>query len=272
MEDSHWRGFGLSEDERLAIWLDALLKSEPDLRPSRGVGKEARKGGQTPRIIILESGEFAGYAELRRVGGGAIELATVVVDPNLRGKGFAHQIVHQAWERWRQDPVLHGSPLGGQVDLSKPTLVEKGPQVVRGPLISFTRNPAMGAALVGGGFTMMPRKRRASRLWLWNSDFAALPLRIQFAIGFDRLIRGVKLLFSEPSRIIHYIRHSRNYRLFVRIPETAERIPPRLHLRSEREGGVPADLMDQMDAVAFTMENLETTPEQIAAWDEGEKE
>ena len=269
MEDSHWRGFGLSEDERLAIWLDALLRSEPDLRPSRGVGKETRKGSQTPRIIILESGEFAGYAELRRVGG-AIELATVVIDPDLRGKGFAHQIVHQAWERWRQDPVLHGSPLGGQVDLSNPTLVENGPQVVRGPLISFTRNPAMGAALVGGGFTMMPRKRRASRLWLWNSDFAALPLRIQFAIGFDRLTRGVKLLFSEPSRIIHYFRNSRNYRLFVRIPETAERIPPRLHLRSEREGGVPADLMDQMDAVAFTMENLETTPEQIAAWDEGE--
>ena len=259
----------MSEDERLAIWLDALLKSEPDLRPSRGVAMETRKGPQTPRIIILESGDFAGYAELRRAGR-AIELATVVVDPELRGRGFAHQIVHQAWERWRQDPVLHGAPLGGQVDLSNPALVEKGPQVVRGPLISFTRDPAMGAALVGGGFTLMPRKRRASRIWLWKSDFAALPVRTQLAIGLDRLIRGVKLLFIEPSRIIHFTRNSRNYRLFVRIPETAERIPPRLHLRSEREGGVPADLMDQMDAVAFTMEDLETTPEQIAAWDEGE--
>jgi hypothetical protein len=128
----------------------------------------------------------------------------------------------------------------------------------------------MGAALVGGGFTMMPRKRRASRLWLWNSDFAALPIRIQFAIGLDRLARGLKLLFSEPSRIMHYIRHSRNYRLFVRIPETAERIPPRLHLRTEREGGVPSDVMGQMDAVAFTMAEMETTQEQIAAWDEGE--
>ncbi len=259
----------MSEDESLAIWLDTMLKSEPDLRPSRGVVKESRKGVQTPRIIILESGEYAGYAELRRVGG-AIELATVVVDPVLRGKGFAHQIVHQAWERWRQDPVLHGSPLGGQVDLSNPTLVENAPQVVRSPLISFTRDPAMGAALVGGGFMMMPRKRRASRLWLWNSDFAALPIRIQFAIGFDRMIRGVKLLFSEPSRIIHYIRNSRNYRLFVRIPETADRPPPRLHLRSEREGGVPSDVMDRMDAVAFTMEDIDTSPEEIAAWDEGE--
>ena len=269
MEGSHWRGFRLSEDERLAIWLDALLKSEPDLRPSRGIATEARKGSQTPRIIILELGEFAGYAELRRAGG-AIELATVVVDPELRGKGFAHQIVHQAWERWRQDPVLHGTPLGGQVDLSNPTLVEEGPQVIRGPLISFTRDPAMGAALVGGGFTMMPRKRRASRLWLWNSDFAALPIRIQFAIGLDRLARGLRVLFTEPSRIIHYVRHSKNYRLFVRIPETAERIPPRLHLRTEREGGVPSDIMEQMEAVAFTMAEMETTQEQIAAWDEGE--
>ena len=259
----------MTEDERLAIWLDALLNSELDLRPSRGVAKEIRFGPKTPRIIILETGDFAGYAELRRVGG-AIELATVVVEPELRGKGFAHQIVHQAWERWRQDPVLHGTPLGGQVDLSDTSLVEQGPQVIRGPLISFTRDPAMGAALVGGGFTMMPRKRRWSRLWLWSSDFAALPIRTQFAIWFDRLGRGLKLLFSEPSRIIHFIRNSRNYRLFVRIPETAERPPPRLHMRSEREGGVPSDVMDQMEAVAFTMAEIDSTNEEVAAWDEGE--
>ena len=259
----------MTEDERLAIWLDALLNSELDLRPSRGVVRETRFGPKTPRIIILESGEFAGYAELRRVGG-AIELATVVVEPELRGKGFAHQIVHQAWERGRQDPVLHGTPLGGRVDLSDTSLVEQGPQVIRGPLISFTRDPAMGAALVGGGFTMMPRKRRWSRLWLWSSDFAALPIRIQFAIGFDRLARGLKLLFSQPSRITHYIRNSRNYRLFVRIPETAERPPPRLHMRSEREGGVPSDVMGQMEAVAFTMAEIDSTNEDVTAWDEGE--
>ena len=52
----------MTEDERLAIWLDALLNSELDLRPSRGVVRETRFGPKTPRIIILESGEFAGYA------------------------------------------------------------------------------------------------------------------------------------------------------------------------------------------------------------------
>ena len=269
MEISRRRGFRLSEDERVAIWLDALLKSEPDLRPSRGIGKETRKGPQTPRIIILENGEIAGYAELRRVGG-AIELATVVVEPNLRGKGLSHQIVHQAWERWRQDPVLHGTSLGGQVDLVNATRDNSGPQVVQNPLISFTRDAAMAAALVGGGFTMMPRKRRASRLWLWRSDIAALPLMTQFSLAMDRLYRGVIFLFTSPKRIPHFIRHSRDYRLFVRIPETAERPPPRMHMRSEREGGVPSDIMDQMEAVAFTMADVETSPEEIAAWDEGE--
>ncbi len=77
-------------------------------------------------------------------------------------------------------------------------------------------------------------------------------------------------MFKSPKRIPHFIRHSRDYRLFVRIPETAECPPPRMHTRSEREGGVPADVMDQMEAVAFTMKDLETSSEQITAWDEGE--
>ena len=259
----------MNEDEQIATWLDALLNIEMDLRPSRGVTKEALKGSKTPRVLILEDGEMAGYAELRRIGG-AIELATVLVEPKLRGKGIAHQIVQQAWERWRQDPVLHGTPLGGQVDLSTEAQNESGPQVVRGPLISFTRDAAMAAALIGGGFTMMPRKRRMSRLWLWRSDFAALPLWTQFCLAIDRLFRGLIFLFTSPKRIPHFIRHSRDYRLFVRIPETAERPPPRMHMRSEREGGVSSDVMDQMDAVAFTMAEIENTPEQITAWDEGE--
>ena len=259
----------MNEDERVAVWLDALLRVEMDLRPSRGVAKEVHHGPRTPRVLILEGGEMAGYAELRRIGT-AIELATVVVEPQLRGKGFSHQIVQQAWERWRQDPVLHGAPLGGQVDLVKATRDDSGPEVVRSPLISFTRDAAMAAALVGGGFTMMPRKRRVSRLWLWKSDFAALPLWTQICIAMDRFCRGVIFLFKSTKRIPHIIRHSRDYRLFVRIPETAERPPPRMHTRSEREGGVPSDVMGRMDAVGFTMAEVKSDPEEVVAWDEGE--
>jgi predicted GNAT family acetyltransferase len=259
----------LNEDEQVAIWLDSLLNSELDLRPSRGVPKEAKKGPLTPRIIILEDGEIAGYAELRRVGG-VIELATVVVEPKLRGRGISHQIVNQAWERWRQDPVLHKTPLGGQVDLVRATKDDVGPQIVQKPLISFTRDAAMAAALVGGGFTMIPQKRRASRLWLWRSDFAALPIMTQFALSFDRIYRGLIFLFTSPRRIPHFIRHRRDYRLFVRIPETAERPPPRLHSRSSRDEGVASEVMDQLDAVAFTMADDGASANEITAWDEGE--
>ena len=97
-----------------------------------------------------------------------------------------------------------------------------------------------------------------------------------FGISLDRFWNRIGpnieniFLFKSPIRIPHFIRHSRDYRLFVRIPETAERPPPRMHMRSEREGGVPSDVMDQMEAVAFTMEDIETTSEEIAAWDEGE--
>ncbi len=256
----------MSDDHQVAQWLDEHLGKELDLRSSRGVQKETRLGPKTPRIIILEDGNIAGYAEMRKIST-AIELATVLVDPKLRGKGYSHQLVHQAWERWRQDPVLHRSPLGGEVDLTKG---EKNPQIVQNPLISFTRNPAMAAALVGGGFTMIPRKRRPSRLWLWKSDFAVLPIRVQIMVAFDRLVRSTRFLFSSPNRITHYLRHSKDYRLFVRIPETAERPPPRMHMRSEREGGVSSDVMDQMEAVAFTMAEVKPNPEKIVAWDEGE--
>ena len=259
----------LNEDEQVAVWLHSLLDSEMDLRPSRGIHKETVWGPKTPRVIILENGEVAGYAELRRVGG-AIELATVIVEPALRGKGIAHQIVQQAWERWRQDPVLHGTPLGGQIDLVKATRDDSGPEIVRSPLISFTRDAAMAAALVGGGFTLIPRKRRLSRLWLWRSDFAALPLWTQFCIAIDRLYRCTRFIFKSPRRIPHFIKHSRDYRLFVRIPETAERPPPRMHMRSEREEGVASDIMNKMDAVAFTMADLEADGQDIVAWDEGE--
>jgi len=266
VENVGWRGFGLSDDIQVAEWLDAHLRNELDLRQSRGLQKEIEYGPKTPRIIILDQGDIAGYAEMRKISI-AIELATVLVDPKLRGKGYSHQLVHQAWERWRQDPVLHRSPLGGEVDLVRG---DKHPQIVQNPLISFTRNPAMAAALVGGGFTMIPKKRRASRLWLWKSDFAVLPIRVQVMVAFDRLVRGTRFLFSSPNRIMHYLRHSKDYRLFVRIPETADRPPPRMHMRSEREGGVSSDVMDQMEAVGFTMAEVEPNPAVIAAWDEGE--
>ena len=41
-------------------------------------------------------------------------------------------------------------------------------------------------------------------------------------------------------------------------------------MRTEREGGVAPDVMEKMDAVAFTMAKLKTDGGEIIAWDEGE--
>ncbi|MEE3083354.1 MAG: GNAT family N-acetyltransferase, partial [Candidatus Thermoplasmatota archaeon] len=241
------------EDTHLAIWLDKMLTAEPDLRQSLGVKKEAKRAQKIPRIILLEDGEPAAYAELRRVGR-AVELATVVVDPAHRGRGLCHDIVHQGWERWRQDPIVHGQPIMPKVNLAQASRPEgEGSQksIIRGPLISFTRDAAMAAALTGGGFTMLPRKRRASRLWLWKSDFAALPISIQMSLFFDRFFRGLRLLFTKPSGLLHYLKHVRNYRLFARVPEDAERLPPRMHSRSlrdsESEHGIASDVLKRLE-------------------------
>ncbi len=264
------------EDTHLAIWLDKMLKNEPDLRQSLGVKKEAKRGPKTPRIILLDEGEPVAYAELRRVGR-AVELATVVVDPAHRGRGLCHDIVHQGWERWRQDPIVHGQSIMPEVDLlqaSRPEGTSSDPPLVRGPLISFTRDAAMAAALTGGGFTMLPRKRRASRLWLWKSDFAALPISIQISLFFDRFFRSLHLLFTKPSGLLHYLKHVRNYRLFARVPEDAERLPPRMHSRSlrdsENEDGVASDVMEQLEVVGVSNEENQRDSSEVDAWDEGE--
>jgi predicted GNAT family acetyltransferase len=260
----------LSEDKMLAAWLDQMLQIEPDLRPSLGVAKEAKRGARVPQIILLEDGLPAAYAEVSRVGR-AIEVATGVVDPAHRGKGLSHQLVQQGWERWRQDPMLHRAPLGGEVNLAAATRGEDAQSLVRGPLISITRDAAMAAALVGGGFTLLPRKRRPSRLWLFKSDMAALPIGIQLALAINRLLRGIRIIFTCPRRIIHHLRHARDYRLFVRIPETADVPPPRSHSRIDSENeGVAQDVMDQMEAVAFTMVEPPVDPASVTALDEGE--
>ena len=264
-----------SNEAVIASWLTDMLANEADLRQNLGVAKETKRGNRIPRIILHEDGVPIAYAELRRVGR-AVELATVVVDPAHRGKGHSHQIVHQAWERWRQDPIVHGQSVIQSVDLFQATRNEEVEQVApiaRGPLISFTRDAAMAAALTGGGFTIIPRKRRGSRLWLWKSDIAALPIMIQFNLMLDRALRGIRMLFTSPRRMGHYIRHSRDYRLFARVPEDANRLPPRMNSRSQREDlqnhGVASDVIDQLEVVGYSEQSM--GPENtIQAWDEGE--
>ena len=265
----------MSGDEVLAAWLITMLDSEDDLRSPGSLAAEARRGARVPRILLHEEGEPVAYAELRRVGR-AVELATVVVDPDYRGQGYCHRIVHEAWERWRQDPIVHGCSVMPEVDLARAMRTEEEssePSVVRGPLVSFTRDAAMAAGLIGGGFSMVQRRRRFSRLWLYRSDLATLPLGIQFAFLIDRTLRGLRLLVSRPGRILHHLRHGRDYRLFIRHPADAERLPPRRVGERQQEAQAKAiaqDVINQLESIAFTMAEPPVDPASITAWDEGE--
>jgi len=200
----------------------------------------------------------------------------VVVDPGHRGQGYCHRIVHEAWERWRQDPIVHGRSVIPEINLAKAMRVggeSPEPSVVRGPLVSFTRDAAMAAGLVGGGFSMVQRRRRFSRLWLYRSDLATLPLGIQFAFLIDRTLRGLRLLIHRPGRILHHLRHGRDYRLFIRHTADAERLPPRRIGERQQEAQAKAiaqDVIDQLDSIAFTMMEPPVDSESVTAWDEGE--
>ena len=264
----------MTTDTGLAEWLYSMLEAHPDLRTSRSAEAEAKRLPKMAKMVIHEDGMPIGYAELRRVGR-AIELATVVVDPAHRGRGHCHTLVQSGWERWRQDPILHGRSVMPEVDLSK-VMSGGGVEeinVVRGPLISFTRDAAMAAALVAGGFELIPRSRRWSRLWLWRSDVASLPLRIQLMLAIDRILRTIGMLFRKPSKLTHYAKHARDYRLFIRHVESAEVPPPRITLlrrESEKAEGVAADVVKHFSAAGFTMaQNNDEAGEHIA-WDEGE--
>ena len=234
----------MSMSESLATWLVASLEVEEDLRPPLSIARETKRLDRIAKVVHTRVEEVVGYAELRRVGRG-IELATVVIDPEHRGKGHAHQLVHDAWDRWRQDPVLHGAELGAQV-------------LVAGPLISFTRAPAMAAALTGGGFQIVAPRRRWSRLWLWRSDIATLPLGVQSALFLDRLVRVLALLRHRPSRLAHHWRHRADYRLFVRPAASANNPPPRTLAAREEASITPVDLVA----------SLAPKPISPAAWDE----
>jgi hypothetical protein len=264
----------MTSEVELASWLHKMLEANPDLRTSSGVPAEARRLPKIAKIVIHEDGLPIGYAELRRVSR-AIELATVVVDEAHRGRGHCHTLVQSGWERWRQDPILHGRSVMPEVDLSK---VMSGGEieeitVPKGPLISFTRDAAMAASLVAGGFEMVARRRRPSRLWLWKSDVSSLPINIQIMLAIDRILRGIAMLFRRPSKLLHYIKNAGNYRLFIRKAESAEVPPPRatlLRRESEKAEGVASDVVKHFSAAGFTMAQNEDEAGEHIAWDEGE--
>jgi len=230
-----------SERLELVRWLESMARMESDLGPAMGERRRARRLGSTAHVVL--EGEYRrsttaadqpptaggapavvddpastgvngavdpptdradaawGYAELHRLGR-SIELAAVVIDPAMRGSGHSHDLVAAAITRWHQDTVLHRA--------TAPVTA-----AVRLPLICFTRARGLARSLETAGFQHQPARRHASRLWLWRSSVAGLPASTQAALFLDRGRRSLRMLFTDPRRMLHQMGRLSVYQTYL---------------------------------------------------------
>lgn len=250
-------------------WLGEVLLSELDVRPPRAtLAKERNYLSRTAHVTLYGQYRPAGHCELRRHGG-ALELATVIVDEEKRGIGLSHELVRIAMERAGQDPIITGQALGNFT----PPLV-----------FCFTKSAALATTLTKAGFKIQPARRRFSRLYLWKSASANLPLGVQISLGFERLFRYLNLLVKHRAKAKQQAGHLSEYHLFTRV---AGRYTQR-DGGGEMSGGEADDggLLTSgkvtalgMDVVRVTDEDFQNekmqrtdkgSTDQSLAWDEGE--
>jgi len=185
-------GEWMNAGEALSKWKTASL----DLESPRGAKKEESALLSTPHVLLTEDGECVGHAAFRRVGS-CIELHSVVIATHLRGRGRSHVLLEMALSRWSQDRILNGSSVQPSVDLAAAVRGEEPIEIPwRRDLICFTRHPSLAASLIAAGFNHSLPKRRWWSLWLRRHPLGRLSSRTMLSILFNRLIRGLKLLFS----------------------------------------------------------------------------
>lgn len=244
------------EHEGTGEWLQRVLRQETDVRPPRkSPESEEQYLIRTAHVTLYGEKRPAGHCELRRCGG-ALELCTVIVDSEKRGIGLSHELIRLSLERASQDPIVTGQRLGEHV----------------APLVFvFTRSAALATSLTKAGFKIQPARRRASRLFLWRSASANLPLRIQFGLAFERFTRTVTMLFRDRPKAKQQLGHVSDYHLFTRI---AGPLPEREEPMTTE--GIVALGMNVVRVTEKDLENEESvkikhaTTEKTAAWDEGE--
>ena len=231
-------------------WLSEQFEKNLDLRVSKKPHQELALLSRIPNILIRENGNLIGYCSLNRRSG-AIELCSLVVDESHRGKGVSHKILYLAWDRWRQDPIIHGKSVIPPIDLAAAMREEKiSEDFVVLPMIAFTRNVAAAAAFNRAGFKIMSPKRRWWTLWLLRHKYGALKTKTIFSIIFDRLLRSffiiligerlpkntkkvnfIKKWFQKRRRIFHYLSYANQYELFILEPNKVDSAP----IRTEQE-------------------------------------
>lgn len=246
------------EQEGTGEWLLRMLGEEVDLRlPKSSAEEEEEYLKKCAHVTLFGEQRPAAHSELRRCGG-ALELCTVIVDPEKRGIGLSHELVRLSLERAAQDPIVSGQALG---DHSPPLI------------FSFTRSAALATSLTKGGFRIQPARRRFCRLFLWRSASANLPIFVQLGLAKERLGRTIKMLFKDRRKVKQQVGNVGEYHLFTRI---AGSLP-------EREEPMTTDgiVALGMNVVRVTDEDLvdedelnqqksQISDQKVHAWDEGE--
>lgn len=148
--------------ERDARWLLQRLREEGDLRPPYRLQRELHWVTQAT-VLRDEDGNPTAYTELRNHLG-AVELTTVVVDPNHRGRGLSHALVEAA---------VQGTSAR--------------------PLILFTRSAALERAVARAGFV----QRR-----IWNPlTLASVGLRAAMRCGRMLMLGDLRKLWSQVAHV-----------------------------------------------------------------------
>ena len=271
--------------EEEATWLLRMQYENLDLCKPKKLNKLILQLKTHPGIFIRNEGGILGHANLQRIGG-VIELHTVVVEPELRGEGHSHKLIYSAWERWRQDPILHGKLLESKIDLTKredSNNIEN--EILPCKLIAFTRNAALASTLTSAGFKIAIPKRKWWNLWLIKTQLGQLKTNQLFSLSLNRFVSFVKMLggevipknnergglfkrfFQRRRRLFHQLSYLGEYKLFILSIEMQKKDWP-------RKGGPNEEYyhpLEEINVATFTNKK-DVNPEEITEWDSGERE
>ncbi len=271
--------------EEEATWLLRMQHENLDLRKPKKLDKLILELRKNLGIFIKNDNGILGYTNLQRMGS-IIELHTIIIDPKSRGEGHSHKLIYSAWERWRQDPILHGKLLNSKIDFTK----KEGSNDIEEDylpcqLIAFTRNAALASTLTSAGFKIAIPKRKWWNLWLIKTQLAQLKTSHLFYLSLNRIVAFIKLLggevipenndnagffkrfFQRRRRLFHQLSHLGEYRLFILSTEMQRKDWP-------RKGGPNEEYYHPLEEinVATFANKKDVAPEEITEWDSGEKE
>ena len=268
--------------EEEARWLLKMQLENLDLRKPKNLKKLIAQFNQNSGILIRNNRGILGYANMQRLGR-IIELHTVVVDPEFRGEGHSHKLIYSAWERWKQDPILHGKSFESKINF----IDESNENELALPcqLIAFTRNAALASSLTSAGFKIAIPKRKWWSLWLIKTQLAQLKTGHLFYLFLNRFLIFIKMLIGEEvpknnvktglfkrflqkrRRLMHQLSNLSEYKLFIMSTEMQNKEWP-------RKGGPNEEYyhpLEEINVATFSKEK-QIKPEKIAEWDSGETE